>query len=179
MVDDKQIQRADGSKATAYALPLAASRELDGLDILTWPSYSPIWPDPDQTARTHLFSIQGGLVKFEVNSRLASHPEEWPDHVFSLENGDNWFYFEDQYTGSSLARSAYAKPSPFAISTISGSETEVLRLKFINRPKHEVLHKGACHFTGVKTPAESSSFRARTSSVNSSPDVQVRIEEFV
>ena len=25
---------------------------------------------------------------------------DWPDHVFSLENGDDWFYFEDRYTGS-------------------------------------------------------------------------------
>ena len=56
MVDNNQIQRADGSKATAYALSLASS-ELDGLDILTWPAYSPIWPTPGDTVRSEWFDL--------------------------------------------------------------------------------------------------------------------------
>lgn len=46
MVNDMKIPRKDGSVGTARSMKIAAARELDGLDILTWPSYSPIWPDP-------------------------------------------------------------------------------------------------------------------------------------
>lgn len=46
MINDMNIRRKDGSTGTARSMKIAAGRELDGLDILTWPSYSPIWPDP-------------------------------------------------------------------------------------------------------------------------------------
>ncbi|KAL9626588.1 MAG: hypothetical protein Q9164_007842, partial [Protoblastenia rupestris] len=184
MVDNQQIQRADGSKATAYALSLARSSELHGVDILKWPSYSPIWPIPDTEVRTEwfdlanhfsMFTVQGGLIKFNANFRLGSNDEDHDEdetHIFSLENGDDWFYFEDNYSGSSLARSANAKPFPFTISTISSTETEVLRLKFNVTPEHKVIHKGACKFTRIRTPAESSSYGARTSRVHSPLAVQ-------
>ncbi len=46
MVNDLKIPRKDGSVGTARSMKIAAARELEGLDILTWPSYSPIWPGP-------------------------------------------------------------------------------------------------------------------------------------
>jgi hypothetical protein len=46
MISDMKIPRKDGSVGTARSMKIAAAGELDGLDILTWPSYSPIWPDP-------------------------------------------------------------------------------------------------------------------------------------
>lgn len=46
MINDMKIQRKDGSVGTAHSMEIATAGELDGLDILTWPSYSPIWPDP-------------------------------------------------------------------------------------------------------------------------------------
>jgi bacteriocin leader peptide (microcyclamide/patellamide family) len=36
-----------------------------------------------------------------ANAAVFASADEWPDHVFSLENGDDWFYFEDNYTGAS------------------------------------------------------------------------------
>ena len=48
MVDDMKIRRKDGSVGTARSMEIAAARELEGLDILTWPPYSPIWPDPGE-----------------------------------------------------------------------------------------------------------------------------------
>lgn len=118
------------------------------------------------------------MIKFDVDSDVVSTAEtDIETHIFSLENGDDWFYFEDNYSGSSLARSANAAPFPFTISTISSSETEVLRLKFNDRPKYNVVHKGACSFTGIKTPAGSSSHGASTSRVHSPLTVQVNIKE--
>lgn len=46
MVNDMKIRRKDGSAATARSMNIATGRELEGVDILTWPSYAPIWPDP-------------------------------------------------------------------------------------------------------------------------------------
>lgn len=46
MINDMKIRRKDGSVGTARSMKIATARELDGLDILTWPSLSPIWPDP-------------------------------------------------------------------------------------------------------------------------------------
>jgi len=189
MVETDQIQRADGSKATSHVLPLARGRELEGLDILTWPSYSPIWPPDANSLHTewfdlanhfNLFSVQGGLINLVAALGASSNGAAADDselHIFSLENGDDWFYFEDSYTGSDLARSASAPPYPFTISTISSTETEVLRLKFNAPPTHKVLHKGGCSFTGIRTPAESSSSGTRTSREHSPLTVQVNIKE--
>jgi hypothetical protein len=68
-----------------------------------------------------------------------------------LENGDDWFYFEDDSTSSAVSAKTNAAPYPFHISTISGSETEMMRLIYNAQPKHTVLHKGACSFTGIET----------------------------
>ena len=53
MINDMKIQRKDGSVGTARSMQIATAGELDGLDILTWPSYSPIWPDP------HAYGLDG------------------------------------------------------------------------------------------------------------------------
>ncbi|KAJ9654775.1 hypothetical protein H2198_006214 [Neophaeococcomyces mojaviensis] len=169
MVKDQKIQRLDGSVGTARVVPLADS-ELDGLDILTWPAYSPIWPVLDNkesedvhsewfdlSAFNNLFSIQGGLINFNLNFRFSStNVDEQEQWIFDLENGDDWFYFEDNYSQSSLAKSVDAPAPPFTISTISGTETEVIRLRFKTQPQHKVLHKGACSFSGIRVPEQGS-----------------------
>ena len=53
MVNNMKIQRKDGSVGTARSMKIAAARELEGIDILTWPSYSPIWPDPSADSLDH------------------------------------------------------------------------------------------------------------------------------
>ena len=73
-----------------------------------------------------------------------------------MENGDDWFYFEDEYTGSSAQKTA-AAAAPVRISTVSATETEILRLKYSSRPRHTIVHKGACSFTGIKTSGEKQS----------------------
>jgi hypothetical protein len=65
-----------------------------------------------------------------------------------MENGDDWFYFEDDSTSPAAETPAN---QPFRISTISGSETEMMRLRYKSQPKHTVLHKGACSFSGIET----------------------------
>lgn len=57
MVESSNIQRADGSKATAHKLSMASSRELEGLDILTWPPYTPIWPIPSDDIQADWFDL--------------------------------------------------------------------------------------------------------------------------
>lgn len=93
-------------------------------------------------------------IKFSIVA--AGNADEWPDHVFSLENGDDWFYFEDHYTGTDQQLKVDSAPPPIQISTISGGDTEVLRLRFPKRPAYKVLHKGGCSFTGISTPPDPS-----------------------
>jgi len=187
MVETKQVKRTDGSKANAHALPLTSGNELDGVDILTWPSSSYIWPPQEGETRAqhadlsevyNLFSVQQGLIDFVVHAAgfgRNSVDEEVEPHIFSGENGDDWFYFEDNYTDSSNAKKSDSKPYPFSISTISATETELLRLRFSERPNHRVVHKGACRFTGIKTPE--SSHGVGKSSSQSPLTVQVNIQE--
>ncbi|KAK3660806.1 hypothetical protein LTR56_000564 [Elasticomyces elasticus] len=194
VLESNQVKRADGSQATAHAMSIALGHELEGVDILTWPPYSMIWPAPTQDAVHNqatdlqdaysLFNVQGGLVALLVDIESAdaragieTKDDEYPDHIFSLENGDDWFYFEDEYTGSSRAQQASAAPSPFTISTVSGGETELLRLRYSSQPKHTVIHKGACSFTGIKTEAASGSAGARNSRTHSALTVQVNVDE--
>ena len=79
-----------------------------------------------------------------------------PDHyTFTPMNGDNWFYFRDDYSGSALAQSANAPPCPFEIKTISATDNQVMFFNFTKVPNHKVLHSGACSFSGVETPTDS------------------------
>ncbi|KAF7187401.1 hypothetical protein HII31_11290, partial [Pseudocercospora fuligena] len=123
-----------------------------------------------------LFNVQGGLINFNFRAAArfgaAEDDEDDEQHIFSLENGDDWFYFEDSYSGSSKAQKANAPPYPFTISTISATETETLRLRYNNRPKHKVLHKGACTFTGISIPDDSK----KTSRMHSPLTVQVNMD---
>ena len=57
MVDSQRVQQLDGSEGTAHMTSLARSRDLDGLDILTWPSYSPIWPPEDSNFEAEWFDL--------------------------------------------------------------------------------------------------------------------------
>lgn len=96
------------------------------------------------------------MVNFKFSVFAAGTADPMPDHVFSLENGDDWFYFEDKYTGTSQQLRVDSAPPPIQVSSISGTETEVLRMRFPKRPAYKVLHKGGCSFTGISTPPDSS-----------------------
>lgn len=41
------VQRSDGSIAASHALSLSSGYDLEGVDILTWPSISNVWPPSD------------------------------------------------------------------------------------------------------------------------------------
>jgi hypothetical protein len=112
-----------------------------------------------QAYLSSLFAVQGGLINFKFRIFAAGNAEglpDWPDHVFSMENGDDWFYIEDQYTGSSQQLRVDSAPPPIRVSSVFGVETEVLRLRFPKRPAYKVFHKGGCHFTGISSPPEPS-----------------------
>jgi hypothetical protein len=126
-----------------------------------------------------LFNIQGGLINFNFYAArfgvASDDDDDVETHIFSLENGDDWFYFEDEYTPRLLSLKGSDQPYPFRVSTISGTETEVLRLKYNTRPKHAVLHKGACSFTGIDTSAEHKS--SQTTRGHSGFTVQVNVDD--
>lgn len=202
-----QVQRTDGTSATAQALSFASSNEFAGVEILTWPSASVLWPSTNVDAQSSfnltdvtkwvllkphaypcvlrracsltlscsMFSVQSGLIRVEsimlLGSSTSNEPEEF---IFSTDNGDDWFYFEDD---SSSVGSLNTKPYPFQISTISATETELLRLKFKQQPTRKVVHKGACRFNGIKTPAEPSSRASGTTRVHSPVTVQVTFDD--
>lgn len=65
IVDDLQVQRKDGSTATSRAMSLAKAGELDGLDILTWPAASPIWPIPGHDVAQTNFDLAASF-KYDI-----------------------------------------------------------------------------------------------------------------
>lgn len=189
VVDSMKVKRKDGSEATSQSVSLAGHDDLESLDIITWPTFSDIWPPANDVSAKHtnfdlsnnfnLFNIQGGLINFNFYSArfgMASDDDddEVETHIFSLENGDDWFYFEDS-SSDSAAHKANSEESPFHISTISATETELLRLRYAGRPHHKVVHKGACSFTGIRT--SSNALSGKTSRTHSPLSVQVNIED--
>ncbi|GIZ42788.1 hypothetical protein CKM354_000604300 [Cercospora kikuchii] len=178
--ESARVKVAGGSTSKAHSLSLAHDDEVAGVDILTWPSFAGIYPPAGDTIHSkasldfafgfNLFNVQSGLLRFQlsadVQGRASIKDDEVETHVFSMENGDDWFYFEDQHSGST-AKQTDGKTSPFVVNTISGGETELLRLRYGNRPQHRVVHKGACSFTGIHTDA----------TTGSSVTVQVNLNE--
>jgi hypothetical protein len=126
-----------------------------------------------------LFNIQGGLINFNFYAArfgaASNDDDEIETHIFSLENGDDWFYFEDSSSAGLQSLENSVKPYPFQISTISGTETEALRLRYKSQPKHTVLHKGACSFTGIDTSADHGSSQSIRG--HSGFTVQVNVED--
>jgi hypothetical protein len=62
-------------------------------------------------------------------------------------NGDDWFYFEDETTSSDLRAEMVDQ---LKISTISGSDTTLVDIRYKETPHHVKLHDGACRFAGLK-----------------------------
>jgi hypothetical protein len=195
--ESMQMERPDGSKRVSHALSLAHRGELEGVDILTWPSVGSVWPGPPfgedsvhsknfdlrdtfkyvnprsypygkqsvSAKYSHfrsLFNVQGGLIQFSFYAgrfgAASVDEDEVETHIFNMENGDDWFYFEDStYDSDSLSSKRSDEPYPFQVSTISATETELLRLRYNAQPKHTVIHKGACSFTGIETSAKQGS----------------------
>lgn len=175
IADSAQVQRADGSRTTAHSLSLASSARFEGVDILTWPSFASVWPPPADTVRSkaaldiafgfNLFNLQSGLLSLQLHTSATAHAknsdedDEVEQHIFAANTGDDWFYFEDSTSYSDLSH-ATGKQAPLHIGTVSGSETEMLRLRYNTRPSHKVLHKGACSFTGIKIDTDAAAARS-------------------
>jgi hypothetical protein len=71
-----------------------------------------------------------------------------------MENGDDWFHLEDGDNDRAAVSSLMAKTLadyPVRISTISGSNTDLMRLRYKAQPKHTVIHIRACSFTVIHT----------------------------
>ncbi|QDS71415.1 hypothetical protein FKW77_003293 [Venturia effusa] len=161
--------------------------DLGGVDILTWGSPGPIWPPglekrvPPTSAFSmgyHPHSSHGiykateGILDFEVhdsssahrNSNVDSDDDDWDTStLFSAENGDDWFYFEDVGSDDSPAKTKRCdntitkrSESPLTISARSSTDTTLLFFKYGARPSHTVLHKGRCNFAGL-VPVEDKS----------------------
>jgi len=183
----ESVSTHGGGIAHAVSLP----HYYDAVEINTFSTNAFIWPESDNnyqgtsldlSGKSNLFMVQHGLVLVHGASpssdqEIAGEDDDWPDHVFSQENGDNWFYFEDNTGLDDDARRAGARPPPITIRTISGSETEVLRLTSKGQPKHRVVHKGACSFTGIKTPTDSKFHGSEKMREQSDLTVQIHIED--
>lgn len=111
-----------------------------------------------------LFTVKDGLIFIDYDTssfdsvRAQDDDDAWGQSVFADNNGDDWFYFEDQYTGtSSQEQCAKATDaSTFNVRTISGGDTSLLAFEYTSTPPHTVLHEGKCNFAGLK-PASTSS----------------------
>jgi len=144
--------------------------ELDGVDLLTWPEPEPWWPPP-KGARSqaagedlsgNLYTVQNGLIDINVLTPISATAKDDDDetYIFSAENGDNWFYFEDN-TGldddSLQCAHSKADTPPLTASTRSADGTTLIQFKYNEAPTHEVLHPGRCRFTGLVNVGDSSS----------------------
>jgi len=103
-----------------------------------------------------MFSIQGGLINFNLNFRFSRTSEDISEqHFFDHENGDDWFYFSDDITSSSVRKANAANP-PITVEAVSATETTLINFKYKGAPRHTVLHAGGCSFTGL-SPVKPSS----------------------
>lgn len=82
--------------------------------------------------------------------------DDWNrDSILSAENGDNWFYFEDETDGQGLSQCArsnahlQADEPPLTMAARSADGTTLIQFKYDSTPDHEVLHPGRCRFTGL------------------------------
>jgi len=155
-------------------LPMDNS-ELKGVDILTWPEPMPFWPPPKGSRSQgagvdlsgNLYTVQDGSIAIKVNMPMKSAKDNMDDddhYIFSGENGDNWFYFEDQ-TASDMQQCANSKPdqAPLMGMTRSADRTTLIQFKYNEAPKHKMLHPGRCMFTGLVTDGDDNKDRDRLS----------------
>ena len=96
-----------------------------------------------------LFTVTSGLfIGVEAEPDYDSATAKSPAlYVFSAENGDNWFYFEDLTTASGRVKAASQSLEMF---TASATESAMIQFKYKTAPEHTVLHKGKCRFAGLK-----------------------------
>jgi len=161
---DALLPRNDNQKA--YADPTAprvmemgvGAGGVTGVDIVTWPGPVDIYPPPndihsnafDLSLFPSSFTIKGGLIYIESMSIFSeSNREETEMYFFNAENGDDWFYIEDQTSSAQCAKNTKRR-KPLTMSAVSSTETTLIRFKYKITPKHKVLHKGRCNFAGLK-----------------------------
>jgi hypothetical protein len=131
---------------------------ITGVDIVTWPAPVPIYPPPnaihsnafDLSLSASSFTVKGGLIFISTLSISIANKAETEMYFFSAENGDDWFYFEDETTSRQQCANNIKSETPFTMSAVSSSETTLIRFKYKERPKHKVVHKGRCNFAGLE-----------------------------
>lgn len=135
---------------------------LVGVSILTWPYAGVIYPTSDDrinvfggSGTRSSFTVKHGLVLIQtVNARTSNSViGDQDSFVFDLNNGDDWFYFEDD--SSSSRTHAKTGSNPITILADSGSETTLISFQYEATPPHKVLHGGRCNFAGLKPPTDS------------------------
>ena len=83
---------------------------------------------------------------------------ETPDALyFGQENGNDWVYFEDERAKDSKL----AAKTDFSMETVGNNGAEVVRFLYDAQPKHTVLHKGQCRFSGIEQPDDKKDFSAQ------------------
>ena len=105
-----------------------------------------------------LFTVKNGMVVVRAGAPSSKSVME-SDYVFifGIENGDDWFNFEDSRSdssGSNRGQHAKGDPPQFTMSTASSTETTLIRFKYKTTPEHKVLHPGPCNFAGLKPESE-------------------------
>jgi hypothetical protein len=97
------------------------------------------------------FTLKGGLIYIEKISIFGGKAADQSEqYFFSGENGDDWFYLEDQTSSENTQCAKKTDSTPFTMSSVSSTETTLIRFKYKKRPEHTVLHKGRCNFAGLK-----------------------------
>lgn len=173
---DNQVTRKDGSKGT-----VRKQRMLGDISITLF-SFAPSVTlfqfgtsevhsnAVDFRSKPNLFTVKDGLIFIEATTtndanNFAARDDDDDDdsssYVFAGINGDDWFYFEDQYNPgsdmSSKENCAKSTANPvFNVRTISGSETTLINFEYESTPHHKVLHEGRCNFAGLKPVAQPS-----------------------
>jgi hypothetical protein len=117
-----------------------------------------------------LFTVKDGLIFIEAlpfeGVDAAARKDNPNQYVFADVNGDDWFYFEDDSSGSSHEQCASASfRSSLDVQTISGSDTTLINFEYESTPRHTVVHEGRCGFAGLKPVSplgDSERFRFRS-----------------
>jgi hypothetical protein len=122
------------------------------------------------------YTITNGLISISyppIGVDGAESSKEKTEIIFSAENGDSWFYFEDiSSTASARKHGAKNVDSPVTIETRSATETTLIRFEHPKTPEHTVLHQGKCNFAGLRPASE-----AGTLNDPDRADIGLRVQE--
>lgn len=95
--------------------------------------------------------VKGGVVSIEMVPPFADSVTSSEGYIYDGTNGDDWFCIK-----ATAARNQSANPDehPIMVSSMSSSDTTLIRFKYDQTPEHKVLHEGWCNFAGLKPVVE-------------------------